>query len=352
MITHQTYEPDYSPLQKIAIFAALTFALVLIVITGQFFYEFIRTYRTELNTAVFYGLAFLGVLFLIVATYSAFYVLAMLTLNYQTKREAIKSAQSNTDLFGATAKQIKAGAVYLSEQRTEQGIVRFKALPKHSKKQPKPVHETAAPLALPLPEIKNSILSDIEPLQRLLIVGGQNSGKTTLLKHIANQRSVTSNVLIFDSHNHAGKWNDDYRIVGHGRDYQAIETELKNLVSVMDARYKEYATGKVKERQHDLITVISDEWTTLSENINNLDSYLLPLLTESRKVGIDFIIACHSETAGSLGLKGRFDLKKNFDAVLRLKNVCGNRLINLDKMEKGLLNMRIVANLKSITRLN
>ena len=120
----------------------------------------------------------------------------------------------------------------------------------------------------------------------------------------------------------------------------------------MDARYKEYATGKVKERQHDLITVISDEWTTLSENINNLDSYLLPLLTESRKVGIDFIIACHSETAGSLGLKGRFDLKKNFDAVLRLKNVCGNRLINLDKMEKGLLNMRIVANLKSITRLN
>jgi hypothetical protein len=61
---------------------------------------------------------------------------------------------------------------------------------------------------------------------------------------------------------------------------------------------------------------------------------LLPLLTESRKVGIDFIIACHSETAASLGLKGRFDLKKNFDAVLRLKNVSGKRLIHLDNGEE------------------
>jgi molybdopterin-guanine dinucleotide biosynthesis protein len=66
-------------------------------------------------------------------------------------------------------------------------------------------------------------------MQRLLIVGGQNSGKTTLLKHIAHQRSLTGSVLILDSHNHAGKWSDKYRIVGHGRDYAAIETELHNL---------------------------------------------------------------------------------------------------------------------------
>ena len=140
-------------------------------------------------------------------------------------------------------------------------------------------------------------------------------------------------MLILDSHNTIGKWANHYRIVGHGRDYSAIETELKNLVEMMDGRYKELANGKIKERGHDLITVISDEFTTIAENIKNLDSVLLPLLTESRKVGIDFIVACHSETASSLGLKGRFDLKKNFDAVLRLKNISGKRLIDLDNGE-------------------
>lgn len=86
-----------------------------------------------------------------------------------------------------------------------------------------------------LAEIKTTLLSDISDYQRLLIVGGQNSGKTTLLKHIAQQRRAAGSVLILDSHNTAGKWARDYRIVGHGRDYSAIETELKNLVAVMDS---------------------------------------------------------------------------------------------------------------------
>lgn len=182
-------------------------------------------------------------------------------------------------------------------------------------------------------EVPRDLLADIKPLQRMLIVGGQNAGKTTLLKHIAAAKSQQGGVLILDSHNYVGKWEEAYRVVGHGRDYAAIETELKKLVSLMDKRYKEYATGEIGERQHELITVISDEWTTIAENINSLDQLLTPLLTESRKVGIDFIVACHSETAGSLGLKGRFDLKKNFDAVLRLQNSGGVRTVKLDNWE-------------------
>lgn len=143
--TTYQHNPDYSPLQKIAIATALTLAFVFIGITGNFVYEFVHEFKAELNTAFFYGLAFLGVLFLIVATYAAFFVLAMLTLHYQAKRQTLKTTQSNNDLFNATAKQIKAGTVYLSEQRTEQGIVRFKALSKHSQKQSKPVHENTQP---------------------------------------------------------------------------------------------------------------------------------------------------------------------------------------------------------------
>ena len=331
------YQPDYTPLQKIAIFAAVVFAMVMIAITAEFVGDFIHQYHHELNQALAVSLVFIGVMILILIASGVFYVVAMLTLRYRIKRQTLASMAANNRLYVETSKAIKRGNVYLSEQRNEHGIIRYKPLPKHAKQQPK--IERIESVALPIAEAtfssepKNTLLSDIEPMQRLLIVGGQNSGKTTLLKHIAHQRSAAGNVLILDSHNHAGKWSDDYRIVGHGRDYQAIETELRNLVSVMDSRYKEYASGRIGERGHDLITVISDEFTTIAENINGLDSYLLPLLTESRKVGIDFIVACHSETAGSLGLKGRFDLKKNFDAVLRLKNYSGKRLIHLDNGE-------------------
>ena len=162
---------DYSPAQRIAIFSALTFALVLIAITGKFIYEFIENYQTQLNTALFYGLAFLGVLFLIVTTYGAFFVLAMLTLHYQTKRQALKAAKSNNDLFTATAKQIKAGAVFLSEQKTEQGIVKFKAMPKQPAKS-KPIEALSLPEPEYPPEIKATLLDDISIMQRLLIVGG------------------------------------------------------------------------------------------------------------------------------------------------------------------------------------
>jgi hypothetical protein len=125
----------------------------------------------------------------------------------------------------------------------------------------------------------------------------------------------------------------DYRIVGHGRDYSAIERELANLVAMMDTRYKELATGKIGERQHQRITVICDEWTTVSKNIQNLNRYLLPLLTESRKVGIDLMLATHSQTAESLGLKGKADLKSVFDSILILRNIDGKRIIELNSGE-------------------
>ncbi len=342
MIINHEYQPEYSPLQKIALAAVLLFALMITGIAGNFVYGFIQTYKAELTTGLFYLCGVLGLATVILIASATAYAVCMLWLRVESSRaeNALKMQNIHTitaanELHAATIRQLDKGQIYLTEQRNHDGMVKFKALPKHQTK-PKELPrepETAAPAVMALPQPKTTLLSDIEPLQRLLIVGGQNSGKTTLLKHIAHQRSRAGDVLILDSHNHAGKWNDNFRIVGHGRNYQAIETELKNLVAVMDARYKEFATGKVREREHDLITVISDEWTTIAENLSNLDGVLLPLLTESRKVGIDFIIACHSETASSLGLKGRFDLKKNFDAILRLKNYSGNRVIHLDNGE-------------------
>ena len=282
-----------------------------------------------------YLLSVAGVAIVVLIAAFTAYAVCLMMIHIESRRAAQNQQAQNNRPYSTTATQIAAGHVYLSEQRTEQGIIKFKHLPKHAKAKPEPHTEPALSLPEPqtLAEIKTTLLSDISDYQRLLIVGGQNSGKTTLLKHIAQQRRAAGSVLILDSHNTAGKWARDYRIVGHGRDYSAIETELKNLVAVMDSRYKELASGKVGERQHELITVISDEWTTVSKHIQNLDNYLLPLLTESRKVGIDLMLATHSQTAESLGLKGKADLKTAFDATLFLKNINGKRMCDLDNGE-------------------
>lgn len=171
-----------------------------------------------------------------IAAFNA-YAVSLMMIHIESRRAAQNQQAQNNHLYSTTATQIAAGHVYLSEQRTEQGIIKFKHLPKHAKAKPEPHTEPALSLPEPqtLAEIKTTLLSDISDYQRLLIVGGQNSGKTTLLKHIAQQRRAADSVLILDSHNTAGKWARDYRIVGHGRDYSAIETELKNLVAVMDS---------------------------------------------------------------------------------------------------------------------
>lgn len=308
----------------------------LLILVGLAIFHALQPYRLVISRTIFACFCLIIGLIMSCITAAAVFFHARLwqlfaekSLANEQLRASLYSAQNTAAIFDATAQRISSGQVYLANYQNADARLSVKAIPKEIK-QPSPLLEIENQGEI---LIKDSLLEDIKHSQRLLLVGGQNSGKTTLLKHIAKQRSVAGQVLILDSHNHAGKWNPDYTIVGHGRNYQAIAKELANLVELMDCRYKDYAAGEIGERQHELITVISDEFTTIAENIGDMTPYLLPLLTESRKVGIDFIVACHSETAGSLGLKGRFDLKKNFDAVLRLKNVGGKRLIDLDNGE-------------------
>lgn len=320
-------------IEKIGLCLLLIFGMSLIALTCNFFYEFLGTYKEELNTTLFtFAMIATGLIALLLLAWVIF-IIAMLWLRVQDKRaenahnrEKLNHETINNRLVDATQRQLDNGLIYLSEQTTEYGKVKFKSLSSRPEVKTPPL---ALSPVLELPDIKNTLLDDIAPLQRLLIIGGQNTGKTTLLKHIAKQREQNSDVLIIDSHNTQGKWNNNYRIVGHGRDYKAIEIELNSLVSLMDSRYKELASGKVKEREHSIITVISDEWTTVSKNLNNLDAVLLPLLTESRKVGIDFILATHSETAQSLGIKGAYDLKNNFDATLKLSLENKKRFVHI-----------------------
>jgi len=361
MSQHHTYRqnlPDTAHnIQKIVLVLFLMLGIILIAISCQFLLEFLQLYKNEINKLVYYlMLAFIFaviILIFIIMIYFSF----NLYFNIQIKRQNYANIQNtvvnktlNSNLITSTQMQIESGLIYISEQTTEHGTVKFKPLQKNSLALP------SSPLARPTtqlnrsdhsdqyqfdelnqPDHKDLLLDHIKSLQRILIIGGQGTGKTTLLKHIAEQHSLDGCILILDSHNTPEKWDKSYTVIGDGRNYRAIESKLNQLVDIMNERYKDLSTGKVAEREHKLITVISDEWTTISKNLNNLDKVLLPLLTESRKVTIDFILASHSETARSLGIKGAYDLKENFDVILRLKLVNGLRLVYVNGNEESLI---------------
>jgi ABC-type multidrug transport system fused ATPase/permease subunit len=225
--------PRLSSSAKVALGFAAVFLLGIIAIACAFFYEFLQEYKTELNQALFYGLVFFGCLLLFTSAAIAVYAVAMLALHYQTKRlytqekqQTLQAITTQNLLFQVTAKQIETGRVYLSEQRTEQGVVKFKSLPKPSKQQ-------ATEPALSLPELDspaesgNTLLNDISDCQRLLIVGGSGTGKTSLLLHIAQQRQKQGDLIILDSNGKKGKWGA-YPVVGLGYDHQAIKAMRKD----------------------------------------------------------------------------------------------------------------------------
>lgn len=242
-------------------------------------------------------------------------------LDYE--REQMRKANEQLMMFSQLY-QMNSGLIYASSLAG----TNFNALPK-----PQVTQQLPAPAVLVDP--LKPLLPAIVNLQRILIVGGQGSGKTTLMQWIAHERLKKGSVLLLDSHDFPAKWPQGCQIVGNGRQYQLIARAMQALVDKMGDRYKEYSAGVVGEREHELITTMADEWTLLPEYIDDIGQFLGPILTESRKVAIDLILGTHSETARSLGLKGRYDLKGNFDVIVRLQNISGQRFAVADFGDGG-----------------
>lgn len=172
------------------------------------------------------------------------------------------------------------------------------------------------PFALPL----------LMPVQRLMVAGGQNTGKTSLLQWLTSERLKTgSRVIIIDSHCFPGKWPGQAEVIGKNRDYQAIESAFDDLLHLMDDRYREYSSGQVGERQHHHITLVIDEFSMIAKNTGNTKDFITTALMEFRKVNLDLILAGQSTRAGNMGLRGSYDLFESFDCLCHLKMESGQR---------------------------
>jgi hypothetical protein len=164
--------------------------------------------------------------------------------------------------------------------------------------------------ALPEPHI--DLLTALDNAQRTLIVGASNSGKTTLLQHIISRRR--GQVVVIDPHSFPNKWPVE-KVIGIGRDYEAIAETLTGLVRLMSQRYDEIGKGEVAEGQHPPITIVIDEWRAIVQHVDSAGEAIKTLLTESRKAAMSVFVATHSDRAKPLGLEGEYDLKDGFSIV-------------------------------------
>lgn len=200
----------------------------------------------------------------------------------------------------ATLPQIQAGLLFPGSVGDIPFSAHTKALPKND----------GVPF-LGEPNVIRPILPELVQRQRVLIVGASDSGKTTLLRHLIDAKG---NCLVIDPHGTPPKWGKAKHI-GQGRDYKAIGASLTWLIREMDKRYEQLGTGEVKERTHDQVTVIIDEWRAIVKHVKTAGEQISTLLTEGRKVNLDLIVATHSQMVKALGIEGEGDLRKGFTVV-------------------------------------
>ena len=180
-------------------------------------------------------------------------------------------------------------------------------------------------------ETIQDLLPQLDTVQRCLIAGESDSGKTTLLQWIVARRLIVSRLIVIDPHSYPGKYPSSAKVIGMGRNYDEIERGLNALIQLMTKRYGEIGRGEVAEMAHGKITIVIDEWRAIVQNLGKAAGVAIgALLTESRKAAFSVFVATHSERVKALGIEGEGDLKDGF-VIVRLSMVNGTRQATIDR---------------------
>lgn len=144
----------------------------------------------------------------------------------------------------------------------------------------------------------------------MLLLGETNSGKSTLVKFLVSHASAPS--LVLDSHAAPDDWQN-MNVIGMGRNYPAIGSEVDRLVRLMDTRYA--ARGKGQKTFEPLIVVL-DEFPACVANLpKSFTENIMLLVRESRKVSIKLIVLSQGSEVKALGIEGQGSIRECFAMI-------------------------------------
>lgn len=144
----------------------------------------------------------------------------------------------------------------------------------------------------------------------ILIVARRGAGKSNLIRRIIDTRQ---GVIVLDPHASPKQWGH-HEVIGAGLNHGAIETHLHESIEADRAqRYRKLGQGIEEFPQ---ATYVFDEMTEITSETDVVTP--VQRLLNCRKVNINCVVGGHSMNAKDIGLKGSFNLLKNFDAVVKI----------------------------------
>ncbi len=188
----------------------------------------------------------------------------------------------------------------------QQSVSNYQAWLNHSMKPP--AREIA--IAEVAQHVKFADVREALKKPHIMVLGETGSGKSVLCKYLASE--IKAPCIALDPHASPNDWQGA-KVIGQGRNYQAIKEELANLVNLMDARYKQRDKGVSKFAA---LCVILDEFPAVASELGKDATIAVKLIVrEARKVNIKLILLAQGSEVKTLGIEGEGSLRESFAVV-------------------------------------
>lgn len=226
------------------------------------------------------------------------------------RRDDLETDQMRTQL--RAQERLMAAAI----RQVERGMIHPSTLADHKFSSfPAATIKQIAPPALPLLEAAPSpLLPTLKAVERIMIYGPPDSGKTTLLRYLVDLKLEIGKVLVIDPHGNKPKWGHTSHI-GQGRDFRGIGIMLDQIVKEITFRFEQEAIHPELIDNHPYVTVVIDELRAIVKECKVAGKCLGTIICEGRKINIHIVFIAHSKTVKGLGIEGEGDIRTGITQV-------------------------------------
>ena len=148
------------------------------------------------------------------------------------------------------------------------------------------------------------------------LIGPQGSGKTTIAQHLIRiKKAAGHEVIVLDPHYRKGEWAG-CRVIGSGKNYEAIDSYLAEVAATVVERYQERERHGTENFPP--ITIVVEELTCWAGKVENAQEFIKSSMSDFRKIGLTALFISHGETNSLWGdAKGTRGLRDSSLAFVR-----------------------------------